>query len=361
MVVGFRFPKSFLCALACSGALTALLPAAEAPKAPLSKTQRDFRGALATQYRALEKSGAAATTGADGWLFLAAELRFLSLDCFWGGEAAKVSRASKPDFADPIPAIVDFHKQLRARGIELLLVPVPPKAAIYPEKILPGFASGGEDAAPSLRHFYDELRAQGLEILDLTAPFLAHRGDERGPVFCRTDTHWSGVGCVLAAQAIREKIQSKLAAAGTKKTYEAEWKEVGIEGDLVGLLKPPASKPAREIVRVRAVSERATGAAVASDPNSPVLLLGDSHTLVFHDFLAERAGLLDQLALELGFAPEVIGTRGSGATPVRYSLSRRSAKEPDYLSKKKAVIWCFTAREFSEGAQGWPKVPMAAK
>ncbi len=107
------------------------------------------------------------------------------------------------------------------------------------------------------------------------------------------------------------------------------------------------------------MSEKGTAARFEPDPNSPVLLLGDSHTLVFHDFLAERAGLVDQLAHELGFAPDLIGTRGSGATPVRISLYRRSLKDPGYLAKKKIVVWCFAAREFTEASEGWAKVPVA--
>ena len=129
-------------------------------------------------------------------------------------------------------------------------------------------------------------------------------------------------------------------------------------GDLTALLSGGAKKRETETIRVRSVTEKA-GAGVAPDANSPLLLLGDSHTLVFHDFLAERAGLLDQLALELGFAADRIGTRGSGATPVRMSLYRQSIKDADYLAKKKVVVWCFTAREFIEAAQGWPILPVA--
>jgi alginate O-acetyltransferase complex protein AlgJ len=110
---------------------------------------------------------------------------------------------------------------------------------------------------------------------------------------------------------------------------------------------------------VQVVSEKATHGVVEPDANSPVLLLGDSHTLVYHDFLAERAGLLDQLALQLGFAPDLIGTRGSGATPVRINLYRRSVKDPGYLAKKKVIVWCFAAREFTEATEGWAKVPVA--
>ena len=75
--------------------------------------------------------------------------------------------------------------------------------------------------------------------------------------------------------------------------------------------------------------------------------------------MAERAGLLDQLAVELGTVPDRIAVRGSGATAVRIDLYRRSVREPGYLAKKKVVVWCFTAREFTEAAQGWQKVPVA--
>jgi alginate O-acetyltransferase complex protein AlgJ len=92
-----------------------------------------------------------------------------------------------------------------------------------------------------------------------------------------------------------------------------------------------------------------------------VILLGDSHTLVFHsggDMHASGAGLADQLALELGFPVDLIGVRGSGATPARISLYRRVRGDADYLKKKKLLIWCFTAREFTEATSGWRIVPV---
>jgi alginate O-acetyltransferase complex protein AlgJ len=118
-------------------------------------------------------------------------------------------------------------------------------------------------------------------------------------------------------------------------------------------------KPPPEKFELRRVSEKGTGAAVVPDPDSALLVLGDSHTLVYHDFNGDRAGLVDWLAHELGFAPDLIGTRGSGATPVRISLYRRSLKDPGYLAKKKVVVWCFAAREFTEASEGWAKVPVA--
>ena len=318
-----------------------------------------FRDALAAKVETLEKTNSAATAGVDGWLFLRAELRFLTLGKFSGAEAAKVSRSGKPDIADPIPAILDFRDQLKQRGIELVLMPVPAKAAIYPEKILPEAATSGEEAAPALQAFYEELRAAGVDVLDLTRVFRENRGHEKGPVFCRTDTHWSGVGCFLAAQAVAEHLRAKLPAHVSGKTYSTEWRKVAINGDLPVLLPPATPKPPQEEIAVRAVSEKGNGASVVQDLNSPLLVLGDSHTLVFHDFLTEKSGLIDQLAAELGFAPDLIGTRGSGATAVRVSLYRDSARNPEYLAKKKVVLWCFTVREFTDADGGWRKLPVA--
>jgi alginate O-acetyltransferase complex protein AlgJ len=332
------------------------LTAAAAP-APLSDSQQKFLGELAAKSRSAQSANAAVIAGVEDWLFLSSDIRFLSLGQFWGADAAKVSRAHKLESADPVPAIVDFHDQLKSRGIDLVLMPVPPKPAIYPEKILPDLDLHGDTAAPYLGRFYDDLRKHGIDVVDLSSVFLQNRANEHGPVYCKTDTHWSGLGCVLAAQNIKDKVREKLAGQ-PRQDYAAEWKEITIEGDLGDLAGPNIKKPEPEKIAVRTIGDKATGSAISPDPNSPLLIIGDSHTLVFHDFLGDKSGLLDELAYETGFAPDLIGTRGSGSTSVRISLYRRARKDPGYLAKKKMIVWCFAAREFTESDQGWDKVPV---
>jgi alginate O-acetyltransferase complex protein AlgJ len=328
-----------------------------ADSGPLSELQQKFLNEVAAKSRSAQSENAAVIAGVDGWFFLSSDIRFLSVGQFWSADAAKVSRAHKPESADPIPAIVDFHDQLKKRGIDLLLMPVPPKAAIYPEKIVPDVDLHGETAAPYLARFYDELRKHEIDVVDLSPVFLQNRANAHAPIFCKTDTHWAGLGCVLAAQTIKEKIQAKLAGQ-PRKDYAAEWKEITIKGDLGDLAGPNIKKPEPEKIAIRTISDKGTSAAITPDANSPLLIIGDSHTLVFHDFLGEKSGLLDQLTYEVGFAADLIGTRGSGSTSVRISLYRRARKDPGYLAKKKVIVWCFAAREFTESDQGWDKVPV---
>lgn len=289
--------------------------------------------------------------GLDGWYFLNAELRHLGAGEFWGAKAAAVSRATKPEYADPLPAILDFHTQLANAGVALLVVPVPAKAATYPDR-LPQESQGLENGARADIAFLDVLRAAGVRVLDLAPVFAANRARAEGPLYCLTDSHWSGVGCVVAAQEIAKSLPDTGAA---KATYDSAWQDVEISGDLAAA--------AREKLRVRKVGRRKADGieAVADDEDSPVVLLGDSHNLVFHaggDMFAHGAGLADQLALELGFPLDVVAVRGSGATPARINLLRRAQRNPAYWKNKKQVVWCFSVREFTE-SDGWRKVPIS--
>ena len=316
-------------------------------------------GALA---RGAAESGASAVAGEDGWLFFAPELRHLSVGRFWGDAATEVSRAGQG--ADALPAIVDFNRQLEERGIHLILLPVPVKAAVWPDKISDAFSVEEGKAVPRVdpyhEEFYRVLREKGVDVLDLSPVFRKQRHTEHGPVHCRQDTHWSGAGIVKAAGMLADRIRAMdWFASPEEPRYEREWDEVEITGDLVRMLTEEAEAPPPEKLQLRFV-----GGAEAPevDEESPVLLMGDSHCLVFHsggDLHATGAGLPDQLTAELGIPVDLMGTRGSGSTTVRVDLYRRCARDSDYLAGKKVVIWCFTARAFTESTQGWRVLPVS--
>ncbi len=293
--------------------------------------------------------------GRDGWLFLRGELRHVSVGEFWGDAAAKVSRASRPDAADPLPAIVDFKRQLDALGVELIMMPVPPKVVVYPDMLDEGLSPTPRGDA-ALQLFYGQLREQGVTVLDITEALLALR--EREPAYCRTDTHWSGTACVEAAKLVAAAVQDRPWLPEARAAVAHAWRDATISGDLGAMSGSPQSETLRLRFVGRAEADELTP--IPPDKASPVVLLGDSHTLVFHlggDMHATGAGLADQLAVELGLPVDLVGVRGSGATPARINLARSARSDTNYMSSKKLVIWCFSAREFTEST-GWTKVPL---
>lgn len=305
----------------------------------------------------------ATVAGRDGWLFFAPELRHISVGRFWGDRAEEVTRARRADAADPLPAILDFKLQLDAIGVELLLVPVPAKSIIYADRLPRDIEIPASlprlDA--STEAFYEILREHDVEVLDLTKPFLDNRSDPEGPLYCLQDTHWSGLGCVLAAQQIARVVSARPWHAGvTTADFSTEWTTAVIAGDLRESTDKSIA-PSEQLRLRRVVTENVAGQTeVDSDPASPLVLLGDSHNLVFHaggDMHATGAGLPDQLAFELGYPVDVVAVRGSGATAARVNLLRRAQRDPSYWTGKRLVVWCFSAREFTEG-DGWALVPV---
>jgi hypothetical protein len=259
--------------------------------------------------------------GRDGWRFLPAELRH------------HMDKETPPDAEE---AVIDTSRQLATLGIQLVVVPVPTKLSLYPEKLAEGLT------VPTTREkeFIASLRENGVEVIDLFDDFAA----SDAPTFCLRDSHWNGSGLAIAADRITEEIAVEI--PGTTK-FQADEQSIEIEGDLGG---------EKETVTLTTISPYDKDAARAS----PVLVIGDSNALVFHeggDMHARHAGLSDLLALRLGSPVDLLAVRGSGATTVRVSLARRARTNPDWLKDKRIVIWVFAIRELTE-AKSWDKIPL---
>lgn len=309
--------------LSAAATMTAAEPA-EAAKAALTKVA----------------PGTIAYKDANNWLYSRNEIAHLAKGELAGGKVVEVSAAKRNQ--DPIPALVKFNDGLKTLGIKLVVVPVPPKAAVVP---FSGLQKG--DAMKYLRPLYDELRAKGIEVLDLSGAFMA-AGEK---TYCRTDAHWSPGGIQVAAAELAKLIQERGNAE-----FPLTAPVLTVSGDLAKSLAPKA--PEREELPFTAVGGKTI------DESSPVLLIGDSHTLVFStggDMLAAAGGLAEHLAQELKMPVDRIGIKGSAATAVRINLYRKAVRDPQWLKNKKHVIYCFSCREFTESSSGWVQVPVGKK
>lgn len=316
-------------------------------------------GGFAELLAGTEADDAVAYRGRDDWLFLVSEIRAL---------ANPPTPGPVPDDpgADPFSSIVDLNGKLQKLGIELILLPAPPRAAIYADKLLddvPRNANGRLTRVDDgLQAFYHALEAEGVRVLDLADTFLAARAadEERGPVSCEQDTHWSPRGVRLAAVAVASVVK--------KMDWARELKPVGLHrktpvkidyvGDLVERV-PGHAQTYSSAVLERVVASADSDEKVESDPASPIILLADSHGLVFSigdEMHGEGAGLAEQIAYEIGIPLDVMARRGSGDS-VRRDLARRFIRDPDLAATKKLVIYCFAARTFS-ASTGWKPVPL---
>ena len=339
--MGFRI--DILVLLAIAGQILGLGSAARADSAD------NVKGILAHRYDTLSKSQQYAVKGRDGWYFLTSELRSYSRGPFWGKAAAKASAATADQ--DPLQAIVSFDAMVKKAGIRLLIVPVPGKVAVYGDQLDSSIPSG-ERWDRDQQDFNAVLSNAGVEVLDLVPSFIDLRKKGVSP-YARQDSHWSPEGMRLAAEKIAAWVKQQEWYGGMPKQAASMTPAVvHVRGDLAEMLHEDSV--AKETLKVLQV--RLGGEFVPSDVKSPVVLMGDSHTLVYHgfDLLAEHAGLSDLLCADLGFPVDLVGVMGSGANGSRMNLARRR----DNLAGKTCLIWVFAARELTESPSGWKQIPV---
>ncbi len=284
--------------------------------------------------------------GKDGELLFVSELRSMGAGPFWGDDAQKANKTAKPDRRDPLPAILDVHEQMKAAGIDWVFVPVPAKITTT-DGIVPGAPTCKGRVDVYHEGFYAKLREAGVPVLDIGGTLRALAKKPGSRAHCASDTHWSPAACKAVAAAILEHVGDKeWRTSAPKIEYRAVAKDLEFVGDMRTLL---GQKEPQEKVAATRIEDQ-NGKPPVSSKESPILLFGDSHCLVFQaggDMHADGCGLGDHLAHRFQMPIEVVGVRGSGATPSRVSVRRSGS-----LANKKLAIWCLSVREFTESS-GW--------
>ena len=334
----------------------------------LSMQAQDEGAAFAEECKKRGSGDALNIRGDDAnWFFMKRELKQLAAGKFWEKDWTQIA----VNKTDPTSHLLTFNKLLKAKGVRLIMVPVPAKAAIYPDKLAAKFAPG---SALPLKGYFDELRKQGLEVLPIEAVMNEYRsktgGEGKDKLYCEQDSHYTPLSTEIIASLVKQAVENEAwYKKQAKESYKrSEKKTLTIIGDQV---KDGSFSPAPEPeVLTLSYAGRVSGGkieAVPADKNSPVLLLGDSHTMVFTDgekagMHLQAAGLEDQLQYELGFAIDRVSNKGSGIMQARKNLVlMRVRNEPGFWDKKKLVVWVFSAREFTQSSDRMMKLPIEVK
>lgn len=261
-------------------------------------------------------------------------------------------REEKLRARNPLPSILDFDRQLRAREIQLVLLPTPSKAM---------FAAPGKKAIDNagFEEFLEAMQKNEVPVFDLRPHFADYQ--ERGhDLFLKTDSHWTPEAMRLSAILLTAFLEREdLRPDGQDELLHGATKTITNSGDLAILLKGGPSARWQETIAVhplrRSGERRSEGSRWRPDPDSPLLLLGDSFTNVFS--LAEMgwgedAGLAEALSQCLGVSVDRLARNADGAFASRQALQQNA----DRLEGKTVVVWQFAARELSFG--DWKALPL---
>ncbi len=308
--------------------------------------------------------------GRGGWIFYRPDLDYLTGPGFL--EPARLAARSREQRKgggavepDPRLAILDFARQLHGRGIHLMLVVAPSKAAVHPERFSAAYRAGDAPVRnPSFGVLLRDLQHRGVEVIDL-APALceAVRRTAR-PQYLATDTHWTPEGMATAARRVADALRKHLSPASGDPGLVQRSRSVSNHGDLTLMLALPTGQTAipRETVTINEVID-CDSALLKPARDAQVLLLGDSFANIYS--LAalgwgEGAGLAEQLAFELGRPVDALLRNDDGAHATRAQLARELAAGRDRLAGKQVVVWELAEREFAFGDFAMVDLPAAS-
>ncbi len=312
------------------------------------------------------------TMGTNGWAYQSTELMYGAADPFFGEPwAQKAYPKASPEDADPLNAILHFRNQLAERGIELIFMPIPVRPVIYPEGVIELGENGDADPLPHIKPMQDDflklVREKGVTVINLTPFFLENRHHERGPLYCKSDAHWTPSGTALAAKIVSEYLKTRSwyqdefeqkrdrlipfeARWLTKEHFGHCYRNLRDKGGIEGY-----SEESLAYRKITGPYMNGSAGKRLRHPHSPVVVLGDSNMLWWK---AEYAAFPHELAYELGFHVDTLTTRGGGVNEARLNFVREARKTPGYLDGKKVLIWTFSARGVLGAKPSWIKTPL---
>ncbi len=288
-----------------------------------------------------------ALAGNDGFLFYRNSLEYVA-----GGDLEKQRKGK-----NPLPVIVEFKRELDQLGVDFLFVPVPTKLEIYPEKLDSDFKNlDGQVVNPAFRKLLLSLTKEGVEVVDLLPALLRAKATKASGaeqlLFQHQDTHWTDRGLRLAADILTARIKrypwyGELVKQG--QTFGIRETTFSRFGDLQSRLPEGEQKKYTPETLVAHQVLRPDKQPYDDDPDSPVVLLGDSFTGVYQLTDAEHAGVSAHVARGISYPLDLVMSYGGGPN-VRQKLLRRGTES---LATKKLVIWLMTARDLYNYWEDW--------
>jgi hypothetical protein len=300
------------------------------------------------QFAWLKYGGEKVVVGSQGWYFFKPGLNYMLARRDLTGAANSTN--------DPVATIVDFRDQLAARGIHLIVMPVPNKDSIYPDRLTSRAKNLRIAMAPRTREVMERLRGANVEVIDLFQEFSKARAQNETPLYLAQDTHWSPAGVDLAAKTVAGRLTELGWIRPGELNYTERLAPVRRTGDILHMLQTPGIErivPPENISTIQVIRGD-NSQLYKDDPNANIVILGDSFMRIYEDDQPTAAGFIAHLAKELKQPMLSLVNDGGGSTLVREELCGRIA----FLRRKKVVLWEFVERDIGIGIKGWQRTTL---
>ena len=232
------------------------------------------------------------------------------------------------DWKENLNSFVAFNDSLEARGIKLVVVPVPDKLQIeaehYSEKL-----SGGI-VAPQYEEWVDALQDEGVIVVDAVEEFLEK--NEETPMFEAYESHYTSAGRQLLAQMIADTINEMDLDVPRGEWFLRDTVVPGT-GNLYHLKYN--SYPDYAVRVLKTVD--AEGKRYHASKDAPIVVIGDSNADFGWNSSSNIGAYIAQATGIKTFTRSRIGGGNLGPT----LFEGRS----EFLEGKKMVVWVFDGRE----------------
>ena len=257
------------------------------------------------------KEARCAVDGVDDWIFLQESLVNLVVD-----------------WKENLNSFVAFNDSLEARGIKLVVVPVPDKLQIEAEHYSEELSGG--IVAPQYEEWVDALQDEGVVVVDAVEEFLEK--NEETPMFEAYESHYTSAGRQLLARMIADTINGMNLDVPKEEWFLRDTVVPG-SGNLYHLKYN--SYPDYDVRVLKTVD--AEGKRYHGSKDAPIVVIGDSNADFGWNSSSNIGAYIAQATGIKTFTRSRIGGGNFGPT-----LFKGRSK---FLEGKKMVVWVFDGRE----------------
>ncbi len=255
-------------------------------------------------------------------------------------DLCKTSEAGEPG---PLKMLSALNQQLRARGIDLIVVPFPHKEDVHSE-VFSKLAPADGWFLPYRQKFLLQMLEADIEVIDLIQPLRAARS--RFPhIFYPEHDHHPADGAI---QVGAEEIAKRLERYEFKKQAGYQPLQLGLKP--VEIKKEQDDKTYLSFPGTRVITSDGQPLDTPSNSGSPIVIMGDSFTIVPVGISPEGVGaaLPMHIAYHSGVLPNYLSNKGSSDKAMRM-LAREGG---DYLAHRAVLIFAFAPnRLFGQDSQ----------